>query len=259
MAETEASPQTADPDTVLQALREQAAGEKATADALTADVKALSEAITALAKNRDEIVKADLAYQKADYPKAVAAVQAYAVDKRSCVEASLGDDLTAARKLVHDFDEEVEDVAGQLAAAAEALAEAQSESATADESLAAAVASFAAQLALPTSLATPVGALAKLQTDLKAAIDGSDSFGGYVLDGEIIRTAREMHLPKLIEYRGFLIGEWNVVADAQQAAREADKAVAARQGALDTLTLRLAALTADRVAELRRRWAARAR
>src|SRR3954468_15854861 len=73
-----------DPETVLQALREYAAEETAEADALTADVKSLNEAIAALTKRRDDIDKADLAYQKADPPKAIAAIQAYGEQKRSC-------------------------------------------------------------------------------------------------------------------------------------------------------------------------------
>ncbi|GAA4547937.1 hypothetical protein [Amycolatopsis samaneae] len=257
MPDTDTS--TSDPDTVLQALREQAAGEKAAADALTADVKSLNDAITALTKNRDDIAKAVVAYQKADYPKAIAAVRGYAEDKRSCVEASLGDKLAAAKKLVADFNAEIDGVAAELTKATGDLKTAQRDAAAKAQALTEATAQFAARLALPESLATPVGALAKLQTALKAALDGSDHFGAFAIDGEILREADTLKPPALTAFRGLLIADWNAVAAAQQAARDAGKAVADRQGAVDKLTLRLAALTADRVAELRRRWAAQAR
>jgi hypothetical protein len=257
MPDTDTS--TSDPETVLQALREQAAGEKAAADALSADVKSLNDAITALTKNRDDITKADLAYQKADYPKAVAAVRGYAEDKRSCAEASLGDRLDAAKELVAAFTAEVKSVAGDLAKAGTELQAAQQDAAAKAQALTDATAQFATRLALPDSLAAPLGVLVKLQTDLKAALDGSDHFGAFAIDGEILRAADELQLPALADYRGLLIADWNAVAAAQQASRDAGKAVADKQGAVDQLTLRLAALSADRVAELRRRWATQAR
>lgn len=244
-----------DPDTVLQHLREQVAGEKAEADALTADVKSLTAAIEALTKNRDDIVKADLAYTKADYPKAVAAVRDYAEEKRPCVEATLGDKLPRAKKLVQDLTAEIDQVGNDLEAAVTALHSAQREADTANGNLTAATKSFTDLLSLPTSLAGSVGALAKLQGELKDAVDGPDAFGAYVIDGEIIRQADALSLPALGAFRGLLIAAWNTMAEAQQKARDAGKKVADRQGDVDRLTLRLTGLTADRVAELRRRWA----
>jgi prefoldin subunit 5 len=256
MAEPDTTP--SDPETVLQALREHAAEETAEADALTADVKSLTEAIAALTKSRDDIAKADLAYQKADHPKAIAAIEDYGEQKRACVDSSLGDRLEAAERLVREFTAEVDTVAEQLETAGTELREAQQDAAAKTKTLADASARFAARLALPDSLKPPVDALAKLQTDLKAAIDGSDHFGAFAIDRELLRAAGVLDPPALTEYRGLLVAGWNAVATAQQDARDAGKTVASRQGDVDKLTLRLAALTADRVAELRRRWAAQA-
>jgi hypothetical protein len=95
-----------------------------------------------------------------------------------------------------------------------------------------------------------------MQSQLKAAIDNADSFGAFAIYSEIIRQTEELagQLRTPDEYEKQLVSQWNAVERAQQNARVASKTVAGCQSDVDRLKVRYAALTADRVAELRRRW-----
>jgi chromosome segregation ATPase len=244
-----------DPDAVLQELREQAAGAKARADALSAEVKVFASAIEALAANRDDIVNADAAYAKADYPTAIATAKSLAEEKLPCIETSLGERLPEAQQLLEDFTNEVDNVKTDLDAAITSLHAATDTAESANQELGAATASFGTLLSLTKDYDAPVRVLARLQSELKATIDNADAFGAFAIYSEIIRQADDLGgLPALSKYKEQLESRWNEVAGAQQKARDAAETVADRQSEVDRLTVRHVALTTDRVAELRRRW-----
>ncbi|MDI9978781.1 hypothetical protein [Rhodococcus sp. IEGM 1307] len=273
-----------DPDAVLRELLEEEASVKARAAAVAADVKALTAAIGALTTNRKDIVKEVDAYAKADYPKAIATAKSLADEKLACIENKLGPRLEKARKLVDDFAKEVDTVKSELegqikspdsATDTQQAANPQRESKTdakqpaiqllesanrklesANKRLAAATASFGKSLSLTKDYAAPAGGLTTLQSQLKAAIDNADTFGAFAIYREIIRQTEELagQLPTPGEYEKQLVSQWNAVERAQQNARVATKTVAGCQSDVDRLKVRYAALTTDRVAELRRRW-----
>ncbi|WP_124395763.1 hypothetical protein [Rhodococcus wratislaviensis] len=244
-----------DPDAVLRELQEEEASGKARAAAVAAEVKALTAAIGALTTNRKDIVKEVDAYAKADYPKAIATAKSLAEEKLACIETKLGSRLPHAKDTVTKFAKDVADAKKALDEEISSLDSATRTQQSANQQLADATASFGKSLTLTKNYQAPVGGLTTLQSQLKAAIDNADTFGAFAIYNEIIRQTAELHgLPAPDKYEAQLLGDWNAVAKAQQKAHEVGKTVADQQGKVDKLKVRYAALTTDRVDELRRRW-----
>lgn len=246
-----------DPKAVLQKLSEQKARETHKAQALTDDVKALETAIGELTKNRDAMEKADSEYAKADFPARISAVREYAKDKLPCVEALLGDELADAYQLIDELNAEVEQAVEEKKDADTAWEAATREVTAAKGELQAAEGSFKRLLDLPTALPDKVGKLEALKADFQKATDGEEPFKALAIGREIGREAKKLPAPAVNAYLGELTTAWRRLADAQQAARDREKAVADRRGDVERWGLRVEALTKDRVAELVRRWAAR--
>lgn len=248
------------PSGLLSELHDQASYDAEFAVTLADYATVIREAVQGLTAGHDEIREKELEYRSQDFPRLLNAVRRRVEDKLPYLTTALGPARKRADAVIFRLRADIKQVLTDLRRCRADLTEATDDAVYKEKKLAAEQERFQRLLDLPVTVPDWVTRLTALESDMLKAIEVGDDFVAYATLSEINRLyEEELSIPGGEEYRDVLTSQWGRVVVAQKELLDVKRHAAELASAVRQLEELYNRLTADRVAELRRRWEQAAR